>query len=95
MFRLLRLPALRDSLVTIALLAAIAALVSAPTQAVNGAKNGLDLCCNVIIPSLFPFFVLSSMAVDWGGLFRIFRKTGRAGTPHNLAHSSARSRAWS
>src|SRR5699024_8418272 len=66
MFRLLRLPALRDSLVTIALLVAIAALVSAPTQAVDGAKNGLDLCCNVIIPSLFPFFVLSSMAVDWG-----------------------------
>ncbi|OUN26156.1 nucleoside recognition domain-containing protein [Pseudoflavonifractor sp. An85] len=66
MFRLLRLPALRDSLVTIALLVAIAALVSAPTQAVDGAKNGLDLCCNVIIPSLFPFFVLSSMAVDLG-----------------------------
>lgn len=66
MFRLLRLPALRDSLVSIALLVAIAALVSAPTQAVDGAKNGLDLCCNVIIPSLFPFFVLSSMAVDLG-----------------------------
>lgn len=66
MFRLLRRQALRDSLVTIALLAAIVALVSAPTQAVDGAKNGLDLCCNVIIPSLFPFFVLSSMAVDLG-----------------------------
>ena len=66
MFRLLRQQALRDSLVTIALLAAIGALVSAPTQAVDGAKNGLNLCCNVIIPSLFPFFVLSSMAVDLG-----------------------------
>ncbi len=66
MFRLLHRQALRDSLVTIALLAAIVALVSAPTQAVDGAKNGLDLCCNVIIPSLFPFFVLSSMAVDLG-----------------------------
>lgn len=66
MFRLLRQKALRDSLVTLALLAAIAALVSAPTQAVDGAKNGLNLCCNVIIPSLFPFFVLSSMAVDLG-----------------------------
>lgn len=66
MFRLLRQPVLRDSLVTIALLAAIAALVSAPTQAVEGAKNGLNLCCNVIIPSLFPFFVISSMAVDLG-----------------------------
>lgn len=66
MFRLLRRQTLRDSLVTIALLAAIVALVSAPTQAVDGAKNGLDLCCNVIIPSLFPFFVLSSMAVDLG-----------------------------
>lgn len=66
MFRLLRQQALRDSLVTIALLVAIAALVSAPTQAVDGAKKGLDLCCNVIIPSLFPFFVLSSMSVDLG-----------------------------
>lgn len=66
MFRLLRRQALRDSLVTIALLAAIAALVSAPTQAVEGAKKGMELCCNVIIPSLFPFFVLSSMAVDLG-----------------------------
>ena len=59
MFRILKKQVLRDSVVLIA-------LVTAPTQAMTGAKNGLTLCCNVIIPSLFPFFVLSSLAVDLG-----------------------------
>lgn len=66
MFRLLRKQALRDSLLLIALITATFALVSAPAQSMEGAKNGLALCGNVIIPSLFPFFVLSSMAVDLG-----------------------------
>ena len=66
MFRILKKQVLRDSVVLIALLTAALALVTAPTQAMTGAKNGLTLCCNVIIPSLFPFFVLSSLAVDLG-----------------------------
>ena len=66
MFRILKKQVLRDSVVLIALLTAALALITAPTQAMTGAKNGLTLCCNVIIPSLFPFFVLSSLAVDLG-----------------------------
>ena len=49
---------LRDSLLGLGLLLAAAALVAAPQEAITGAKHGLTLCFNVIIPSLFPFFVL-------------------------------------
>lgn len=66
MFRILKKRVFRDSLVAIALLLVITALIVVPSQAVTGAKNGLNLCVNVIIPSLFPFFVLSSMIVDLG-----------------------------
>lgn len=41
-------------------------LVLAPGEAMKGARTGLELCYNVIIPSLFPFFVLSSLVVDLG-----------------------------
>ena len=43
-----------------------AGLLLYPQQSVSAAKNGLTLCLNVIIPSLFPFFVLSSMIVNLG-----------------------------
>ena len=66
MFRILKKRFFRDSLLSIALLSVIVALVLVPSQAMTGAKNGLALCCNVIVPSLFPFFVLSSLAVDLG-----------------------------
>lgn len=65
-FRLVRRRNLRDSLLGAALLLAAAALVAAPEAAMNGAKDGLALCFNVIVPSLFPFFVLSSLVVDLG-----------------------------
>lgn len=57
---------LRDGLLGVALLLAAAALVAAPGQAADGAREGLSLCFNVIIPSLFPFFVLSSLVVNLG-----------------------------
>lgn len=57
---------LRDWLWGVSLLLAAAALVAAPGEAAAGAKNGLSLCFNVIVPSLFPFFVLSSLVVDMG-----------------------------
>ena len=65
-FRLLGRKNVRDALVGLALLIATAALVAAPGQAIEGAKDGLTLCFNVIVPSLFPFFVLSSLVVDLG-----------------------------
>ena len=59
MLRLLRQKKVRDAL-------AASALVISPGEAINGAKDGLALCFNVIVPSLFPFFVLSSLVVDLG-----------------------------
>lgn len=66
MFQVLKQKWLRDLLLAAALLAATAGLVAAPSQAIAGAKDGLALCGNVIIPSLFPFFVLASLVVDLG-----------------------------
>lgn len=66
MLRVLRNKKVRDTLVALALLIATAGLVAAPDQAIAGAKDGLTLCFNVIVPSLFPFFVLSSLVVDLG-----------------------------
>ena len=64
--RLLREEKTRDALAALALLIAAAGLVAAPAQAIAGAKDGLTLCFNVIVPSLFPFFVLSSLVIDLG-----------------------------
>lgn len=66
MLRLLKSKRIRDGLLGAALLFAAAALTAAPGEAIAEAKNGLTLCFNVIIPSLFPFFVLSSLVVDLG-----------------------------
>ena len=66
LLRLLREKKVRDALVGLALLIATAGLVAAPGEAITGAKDGLALCFNVIVPSLFPFFVLSSLVVDLG-----------------------------
>ena len=66
LLRLLREKRVRDVLVGLALLIATAGLVASPNQAIVGAKDGLTLCFNVIVPSLFPFFVLSSLVVDLG-----------------------------
>lgn len=74
MFRLLQKQSLRDGLTAMALLTATAALVAAPQQAMEGAKAGLALCGNVIVPSLFPFFVLSSLVVDLGLAARLGRR---------------------
>ena len=90
MLRLLREKKIRDGLVGLALLAATVGLVAAPGEAIAGAKEGLTLCFNVIVPSLFPFFVLSSLVVDLGlaaylgraleGLMRpLFRVSGSCG----------------
>lgn len=66
MFRLLSKRSIRDLVYCAALLTAALGLILAPTEAMEGAKTGLTLCFNVIIPSLFPFFVLSSLLVELG-----------------------------
>ena len=43
-----------------------AALVLFPAAAADAARNGLALCLQTVLPSLFPFFVLSSLLVASG-----------------------------
>lgn len=64
--RLLSHERLRLLLAQAGLLSCIAALLLFPSQAVHAAQDGLSLCFQVILPSLFPFFALSSLAVELG-----------------------------
>jgi len=64
--RLLARRKLYDALILLGLLAAVIALVRFPQEAVRAASDGLALSFNVIIPSLFPFFVLSTLMVRLG-----------------------------
>ncbi|NCB73721.1 MAG: sporulation protein [Clostridia bacterium] len=47
-------------------LCALLGLIICPTAAAGGAKAGLLLCSGVIIPSLFPFAVLSNVLMELG-----------------------------
>ena len=66
MGRLLSKQSCRDILLGLGLLLAALALVVWPGESMSAMKDGLSLCGNVILPSLFPFFVLSSLVVDLG-----------------------------
>jgi sporulation integral membrane protein YlbJ len=57
---------MNDWLTILGVFAALLALLRYPGDAVAAASNGLSLCINVIIPSLFPYFVLSSLIVELG-----------------------------
>jgi len=48
-------------------------LVSAPARCLGGAEEAISLCIRVIIPSLFPFFVCSSLLIETGGAQKIGR----------------------
>ena len=50
----------RDLILGVALLLATLGLMFFPQESMAAAKDGLALCYNVIIPSLFPFFVFSA-----------------------------------
>ncbi len=56
----------RDALLGLGVLLAALALVVWPDQATQAMRDGLKLCGNVIVPSLFPFFVLSCLVVELG-----------------------------
>lgn len=66
MWRLLSKVKYRDLLLGAALLYAAGALLRWPQETAQAVREGLTLCGNVIIPSLFPFFVLSSLVVELG-----------------------------
>lgn len=58
--------AIRKYLPLMIALGALIAMLCYSDAAVEGAKNGLSLCANMIVPSLFPFFVLSFLLNDLG-----------------------------
>lgn len=66
-----------DIFVSVAVGLSILSLILYPTQSVEAARAGLELCGNVIIPSLFPFFVLSGLIVQMG----LVRHLGRLLSP--------------
>ena len=66
MSRLFSKARVREALLCLALLCATVSLLIFPRESMAAAREGLLLCCNVIIPSLFPFFVLASLVVDLG-----------------------------
>lgn len=81
----------RDTFLGLSLLLASSTLILWPQQAMEAAKAGLTLCGNVIIPSLFPFFVLSSLVIELGMsrylgrllqpvMFPLFRVNGSCAT---------------
>lgn len=56
----------RKTVSALFLLAALAALLFCSGEALESARRGLSLCARVIVPSLLPFFILSSMIADAG-----------------------------
>lgn len=56
----------RDLLAAGLLVWGMIALLRSPEHTTQAVKQGLALCANVILPSLFPFFVLSGMVVELG-----------------------------
>ncbi len=66
LWRVVRSQRTRDLFFGLALAVSTAGLMAFPQACVAAAKTGLELCGNVIVPSLFPFFVLSSLVVDLG-----------------------------
>jgi len=56
----------RDWLLGAGLLCAALALTAYPQESMEAARDGLSLCANVIVPSLFPFFALASLVVELG-----------------------------
>jgi len=70
-----------DAFVCLILLFFLCALVAFPEQSVSAAREGLTLCTQVIIPSLFPFFVISSVAISFGAAERLGKISGRIMRP--------------
>ncbi|MBQ9460228.1 MAG: sporulation protein, partial [Oscillospiraceae bacterium] len=58
-----------------------ASLLLFPVEAADAARQGLALCLQSVLPSLFPFFVLSSLLVSCGAGDACARAFGPAMRP--------------
>ena len=66
----------RDIVICTGLAAAVVLLAVHPSQATAAAADALGLCCRVIIPSLFPYFVLTGMLTH-GALPQVLSRLAR------------------
>lgn len=74
MFKGLSFKKVCDIFLCLALLFSIAFLIAFPQESISAAKDGIALCTDVIVPSLFPFFVLSALTVNLGYAQRLGQK---------------------
>lgn len=77
MSHILSRPKLKNVLFSIAIALLLLSLMLFPQESVAAARDGVELCLNVILPSLFPFFVLSTLCVELGliqGLGRLLER---------------------
>ena len=58
-------------------LAALFVLIVASRQAIESARYGLQLCLELILPSLFPFFLISVLLSRLGLPLRLGRRLSR------------------
>ena len=82
---------MKNKLAVMASLCALVCLISASAQAAEACREGLRLCAELILPSLFPFFVLSLLLSRLGfpawlgqklapAAARLFRVSGAGAT---------------
>lgn len=64
--RLFQTPHGRDIMLGAGLLSFAASLLRWPQECAQAARDALSLCGHILIPSLFPFFVLSFLVVELG-----------------------------
>ena len=64
--RILQKQWVRDAVAGSGLLLCALALICWPKEVSAAVREGLQLCYNVILPSLFPFFILSSLVISLG-----------------------------
>ena len=58
-----------------------ALLFSFPAESAAAARKGIKLCLELLIPSLFPFFVLSSLLISTGLAGLCARPLGKLMSP--------------
>ncbi len=73
MYRIIKSRKTTDAIVFFVLALSVYALIFYSKASAAAARDGLNLCFNVIIPSLFPFFVASSLIVELGFADKIGR----------------------
>ncbi|MBQ6540379.1 MAG: sporulation protein [Oscillospiraceae bacterium] len=60
-----------DTLLYTGLILSVLALIAFPRESAAAARNGLKLGTGVLLPSLFPFFVISSLMIGTGAAYRL------------------------